>query len=65
MRLAEPEMTAIKQRKYLDKVIKDAETRRKHQSVAKSDKIKLLNEPKQTELVKQNMVSTQCTMCDL
>ena len=29
MRLAQPEMTATKQRSYLQKVLKDAETRRK------------------------------------
>ena len=33
MRLAEPEMTATRQRNYLDKVIKDAETARR-QAVA-------------------------------
>ena len=32
-----------------------------HQSLAKPDKVKFLNEPKQTELANKNMVSTRCT----
>ena len=37
MRLAEPEMTATKQRSYLQKVLKDAETRRKKVTIRKSN----------------------------
>ena len=39
MRLAEPEMTETKQRNYLEKVVKDAETRRR-QAVAMKKKKK-------------------------
>ena len=40
---------------------------KRHQSLAKPDEIKFLNEPKRTELAKQNIVSTRYTqrMCDL
>ena len=37
MRLAEPEMTATRQRNYLDKVIKDAETARRRAVAMKSN----------------------------
>ena len=37
MRLAQPEMTATKQRSYLQKVLKDAETRRKTVTIRKSN----------------------------
>ena len=37
MRLAQPEMTATKQRSYLQKVISDAETRRKTVTIRKSN----------------------------
>ena len=40
MRLDQPEMTATKQRNYLDKVIKDAETRRRQVIAFKSDATK-------------------------
>ena len=48
MRLAESEMTATKQRNYLDKVIKDVETRRreviamKSNATKNSEKVKLM-----------------------
>ena len=38
MRLAEPEMTATKQRNYLNYVIKKAETRRRQVIALKSEK---------------------------
>ena len=37
MRLAQPEMTATRQRSYLQKVLNDAETRRKTVTVRKSN----------------------------
>ena len=37
MRLAEPEMTATRQRSYLQKVLNDAETRRKTVTIRKSN----------------------------
>ena len=37
MRLAEPEMTATRQRNYLDKVIKEAETARRQAVALKSN----------------------------
>ena len=40
IRLAQPEMTATKQRNYLDKVVKDAETRRRQVIAFKSDATK-------------------------
>ena len=40
MRLDQPEMTATKQRNYLDKVVKDAETRRRQVIAFKSDATK-------------------------
>ena len=39
-RLAEPEMTATRQRSYLQKVLKDAETRRKTVTIRKSNETK-------------------------
>jgi len=44
MRLDQPEMTATKQRNYLDKVVKDAETRRRQVIAFKSDATKKLKE---------------------
>ena len=49
MRLAQPEMTATKQRSYLQKVLKDAETRRKTVTVRKSNAKKALEAKKITE----------------
>ena len=43
MRLDEPEMSATKQRNYLDKVVKDAEYRRKQVIAFKSDATKKFN----------------------
>ena len=43
MRLDEPEMTATKQRNYLDKVVKDAQTRRRQVIAFKSDATKKFN----------------------
>ena len=40
MRLAEPEMTETKQRNYLGKVVKDAETRRRQAIAMKSNATK-------------------------
>ena len=40
MRLAEPEMTATKQRNYLEKVVKDAETTRRRAVAMKSNATK-------------------------
>ena len=42
MRLAQPEMTATKQRSYLQKVLKDAETRRKTVTIRKSNATRAL-----------------------
>ena len=42
-RLAEPEMTATRQRSYLQKVLKDAETRRKTVTIRKSNATKAYN----------------------
>ena len=42
LRLAEPEMTATKQRNYLDKVVKDAETRRRQVIAFKATLLKNL-----------------------
>ena len=43
MRLDEPEMTATKQRNYLDKVVKDAERRRRQVVAFKSAATKKFN----------------------
>ena len=43
LRLAQPEMTATKQRNYLDKVIKDAERRRRQVIVFKANATKKIN----------------------
>ena len=48
MRLAQPEMTATKQRSYLQKVLKDAETRRKTVTVRKSNATRAYNARKIT-----------------
>ena len=47
-RLAEPEMTAARQRSYLQKVLKDAETRRKTVTVRKSNATRAYNAKKIT-----------------
>ena len=47
-RLAEPEMTATRQRSYLQKVLKDAETRRKTVTVRKSNAKRAYNADKIT-----------------
>ena len=49
MRLAEPEMTATRQRSYLQKVLNDAETRRKTVTAKKSNATKDFNAGKITE----------------
>ena len=49
MRLAEPEMTATKQRNYLNYVIKNAETRRIRVIALKSDATKKFNKGVITE----------------
>ena len=49
MRLAQPEMTATKQRSYLQKVLKDAETRRKTITAKKANATKAYNAGKITE----------------
>ena len=46
MRLAEPEMTATRQRSYLQKVLNDAETRRKTVTVRKSNATRLIKQAK-------------------
>ena len=43
LRLTEPEMTATKQRNYLDKVVKDAETRRRQVIALKANATKKFN----------------------
>ena len=48
MRLAQPEMTATKQRSYLQKVLRDAETRRKTVTVRKSNATRAYNAGKMT-----------------
>ena len=48
MRLAQPEMTATKQRSYLQKVLRDAETRRKTVTVRKSNATRAYNARKIT-----------------
>ena len=48
-RLAEPEMTATRQRSYLQKVLKDAETRRKTVTIRKSNATKAYNAGKISE----------------
>ena len=48
-RLAEPEMTATRQRNYLDKVIKDAETKRRQVVAIKSNATKSFKAGKITE----------------
>ena len=59
MRLAEPEMTATKQRNYLQKVISDAEKRRKTVTVRKSNATKALKAGKitaeQRDLIHKNV----------
>ena len=47
-RLAEPEMTATRQRSYLQKVLKDAETRRKTVTIRKSNATRAYNAGKMT-----------------
>ena len=59
MRLAQPEMTATKQRSYLQKVLKDAESRRKTVTVRKSNATKALKAGKitaeQRDLIHKNV----------
>ena len=59
MRLAEPEMTATTQRSYLQKVLNDAETRRKTVTVRKSNATKAYNAGKitaeQRDLIHENV----------
>ena len=52
MRLAEPEMTETKQRNYLEKVVKDAETRRRQAVAIKSNATKAFKAGKITEEVR-------------
>ena len=58
-RLAEPEMTATRQRSYLQKVLKDAETRRKTVTIRKSNATKAYNAGKitaeQKNLIHENV----------
>ena len=58
-RLAEPEMTATRQRSYLQKVLKDAETRRKTVTIRKSNATKAYNAGKitaeQRNLIHENV----------
>ena len=49
MRLADPEMTATKQRNYLDKVIKDADKRRRQVTAMKSNATKKIDKGETTE----------------
>ena len=58
-RLAEPEMTATRQRSYLQKVLKDAETRRETVTIRKSNATKAYNAGKitaeQKNLIHENV----------
>ena len=58
-RLAEPEMTATRQRSYLQKVLKDAETRRKTVTIRKSNATRAYNAGKitaeQRNLIHENV----------